>query len=89
MSDRGVHEAHCNQGDYLGSCKYGDEDCPMKGTIPVLDRPCTLSVLWAGQLSYEEIGKMNSVEEALIFLNHEFAVRGNNYIAISMVMCEV
>ncbi len=26
--ERGVHRAHCNQGDYLGSCKYGDGDCP-------------------------------------------------------------
>lgn len=23
-----VHTVHCNQGDYLGSCKYGDDDCP-------------------------------------------------------------
>lgn len=26
----GVHIQHCNQGDYLGSCKYGDKDCPAK-----------------------------------------------------------
>jgi hypothetical protein len=26
--DKGVHAAHCNMGDYLGSCKYGEEDCP-------------------------------------------------------------
>ncbi|MCK4704698.1 MAG: hypothetical protein KAT90_04380 [Gammaproteobacteria bacterium] len=25
----GVHMSHCNQGEYVGSCKYGDfEDCP-------------------------------------------------------------
>lgn len=25
----GVHMSHCNQGHYVGSCKYGDfEDCP-------------------------------------------------------------
>lgn len=24
----GVHMRHCNQGDYLGSCKYGDLNCP-------------------------------------------------------------
>lgn len=23
-----VHLAHCNQGEYRGSCKYGDDDCP-------------------------------------------------------------
>ena len=23
-----VHLSHCNQGEYLGSCKYGDDDCP-------------------------------------------------------------
>ncbi len=24
----GVHMSHCNQGEYEGSCKYGDTDCP-------------------------------------------------------------
>lgn len=24
----GVHMAHCNRGEYLGSCKYGEADCP-------------------------------------------------------------
>lgn len=23
-----VHRAHCNQGEYVGTCKYGDDDCP-------------------------------------------------------------
>ena len=23
-----VHLAHCNMGDYEGTCKYGDADCP-------------------------------------------------------------
>lgn len=23
-----VHERHCNQGDYEGTCKYGDDNCP-------------------------------------------------------------
>ena len=23
-----VHKAHCNQGEYVGSCKYGEDDCP-------------------------------------------------------------
>ena len=23
-----VHAGHCNQGDYFGSCKYGQDDCP-------------------------------------------------------------
>ena len=27
--DAGVHLAHCNQGEYCGSCKYGeDQSCP-------------------------------------------------------------
>jgi hypothetical protein len=26
--NEGVHLFHCNQGEYVGSCKYGDEDCP-------------------------------------------------------------
>lgn len=25
---RGVHLAHCYQGDYEDGCKYGDDDCP-------------------------------------------------------------
>jgi hypothetical protein len=25
---KGVHMAHCNQGEYKGSCKYGDKGCP-------------------------------------------------------------
>ncbi len=24
----GVHMSHCNQGEYKGSCKYGDDNCP-------------------------------------------------------------
>lgn len=27
-SNRAVHLAHCNQGEYVGICKYGYEDCP-------------------------------------------------------------
>jgi len=27
--DYGVHETHCGIGLYEGSCKYGDDDCPM------------------------------------------------------------
>jgi hypothetical protein len=23
-----IHLSHCNQGEYEGSCKYGDADCP-------------------------------------------------------------
>lgn len=23
-----VHLYHCDQGDYEGSCKYGEDDCP-------------------------------------------------------------
>ena len=27
--DQGVHMRHCNQGEYVGSCKYGEDDtCP-------------------------------------------------------------
>ncbi len=24
----GVHLSHCNQGEYVGSCKFGADDCP-------------------------------------------------------------
>ncbi len=26
--ERGTHMSHCYQGEYEGSCKYGDRDCP-------------------------------------------------------------
>lgn len=26
--EKEVHLEHCNQGEYVGSCKYGDEGCP-------------------------------------------------------------
>jgi len=26
--EKNVHIAHCNQGEYLGICKYGDLECP-------------------------------------------------------------
>jgi hypothetical protein len=26
----GVHLSHCYQGDYLDTCKYGEDDCPAK-----------------------------------------------------------
>ena len=31
-----VHMAHCNRDDYIGSCKYGDEDCPALNTRGVM-----------------------------------------------------
>ena len=30
MSNYGVHATHCYQGEYETSCKYGDDDCPVK-----------------------------------------------------------
>lgn len=27
-NDKRVHLAHCYQGEYKDSCKYGDPDCP-------------------------------------------------------------
>lgn len=32
MNDKKVHIGHCYQGEYGGSCKYGDENCPAKET---------------------------------------------------------
>ena len=36
VDDTGGHLTHCNQGEYIGSCKYGDKDCPAlnKKTAP-------------------------------------------------------
>jgi len=29
VDDVGVHLRHCNQGEYIGACKYGDDsNCP-------------------------------------------------------------
>ncbi|AXQ69473.1 hypothetical protein HOU02_gp252 [Caulobacter phage CcrBL9] len=33
-----VHITHCFQGEYEGSCKYGDEDCPARFVAPALAR---------------------------------------------------
>ena len=30
----GSHMYHCDMGDYEGSCKYGDEDCPVMNKHP-------------------------------------------------------
>jgi len=35
MDERGVHLTHCNQGEYLGGCKYGED-----ATCPALGGPC-------------------------------------------------
>lgn len=34
MSDHDAHMSHCNLGDYHGSCKYGEENCPAMSTHP-------------------------------------------------------
>ncbi len=31
---RMTHMSHCNLGEYEGSCKYGDEDCPAMNKHP-------------------------------------------------------
>ena len=38
---KGVHLSHCNQGEYIGQCKYGDEaDCPaFEPVIPESQTP--------------------------------------------------
>ena len=33
-----AHITHCYQGEYEGSCKYGDEDCPARFVAPALAR---------------------------------------------------
>jgi len=32
MKDNKPHKSHCYQGEYEDSCKYLDENCPMKDT---------------------------------------------------------
>lgn len=34
MSDHNVHMSHCNTGEYLGTCKYNDDNCP---SLTILD----------------------------------------------------
>jgi hypothetical protein len=31
-----IHMSHCNTGEFEGSCKYGDEDCPAMHPAPEL-----------------------------------------------------
>ena len=33
-----VHLIHCNQGEFEGSCKYGDADCPAMKAHPECDK---------------------------------------------------
>jgi hypothetical protein len=40
-NDRAVHLSHCNQGEYLGSCKYGDDDCPAFAPAGCASNPVT------------------------------------------------
>lgn len=36
----GVHFAHCNQGEYVGSCKYGNPDCQALDVhVPIIPKP--------------------------------------------------
>ena len=28
LGEKNAHTTHCNVGEYEGSCKYGDDDCP-------------------------------------------------------------
>jgi hypothetical protein len=39
-----VHLAHCNLGEYAGTCKYGDDDCP------ALTRPTATAPVEAGEV---------------------------------------
>ena len=45
-SNRGVHLAHCNRGEYLGVCKYGYFDCPAQGEPPATAPQWLFPVEW-------------------------------------------
>jgi len=51
-NDHAVHMAHCNQGEYIESCKYGEFDtCPALNTDkPFDDRWCCLMCRTAGRI---------------------------------------
>lgn len=56
-ADLAVHLAHCNQGDYAGSCKYGEPDCPcLGGAIGTATGPHTSRS--APETSLEAAGKI-------------------------------
>lgn len=43
-TDRAVHLAHCNQGEWIGTCKYGEDlECPALGTDAVAADALTVS----------------------------------------------
>jgi hypothetical protein len=51
----GVHMSHCFQGEYEGSCKYGDDDCP--AGVGYVD-PLTMPVLGGGLTPVEWLRSM-------------------------------
>jgi len=38
--DAAVHKAHCYQGEYEDSCKYGENNCPAKPTQETVKDAC-------------------------------------------------
>lgn len=41
-----VHLAHCNQGEWEGVCKYGDDDCPALTAPQPAQQPVQEPVAW-------------------------------------------
>ncbi|MFY8038888.1 MAG: hypothetical protein ACOVN4_04385 [Bosea sp. (in: a-proteobacteria)] len=58
--DTAVHMTHCNKGEFVGGCKYGEEDCP------ALEQPEQEPVAWgcfkSGELQTELIGTEADVD---------------------------
>ena len=47
-----THQAHCNQGEYIGGCKYGEPDCPMRPPAEELTHKHERETQFEGMESY-------------------------------------
>lgn len=79
------HKTHCNQGEYRGSCKYGEEDiCPAFENQRALDKinQGLIDKLreTADQLEKRDVAVMNwtSTQERYPFYTAEISVRLSN-----------
>ncbi|NHR04411.1 hypothetical protein HA052_04300 [Chromobacterium haemolyticum] len=75
--EKGVHLEHCNQGEYVGSCKYGDDGCPAQAGADGMTKEQML----------EELEQLRVVADELISFQAEYAEKawepggmpGNDY----------
>jgi hypothetical protein len=49
-----IHMAHCYQGEYEDTCKYGDDDCPAAPKSKTTTEQAALDAYWAAKTPAEE-----------------------------------